>query len=257
MAISDANGKGKEHQDRLWLAAALEKLPIAIGLIDSDGRYIALSGSIKHLFGQVIPSRNPEVARQWQVFDDNGNRVDPDKWPSELSLRGDGSLHQMDGIYLEGSESERRVRLFSTPFIDSSGQSRGLVLMYDNELERRAQELRLGIAQQRFVATLIDTIRRVGAESDGDPARAHRMIARTMGFSEQSEERHDSLSPREEEVLRLMAWGNSRKDIGAQLGIAVKTVEFHRSSAVRKLDLKSRVDVVRYAVDRGWLRNSD
>jgi len=44
----------------------------------------------------------------------------------------------------------------------------------------------------------------------------------------------DGLSPREQEVLRLMAGGASRKEISAKLGIAVKTVEFHRSSAARK-----------------------
>jgi two-component system response regulator NreC len=61
----------------------------------------------------------------------------------------------------------------------------------------------------------------------------------------------DGLSPREQEVLRLMAGGASRKEISAKLGIAVKTVEFHRSSAARKLTLKSRSDVVSYAIDRG------
>lgn len=40
------------------------------------------------------------------------------------------------------------------------------------------------------------------------------------------------------------------------MGVAVKTVEFHRSGAATKLELKDRVDVVRYAIAPGWLTNS-
>ena len=61
------------------------------------------------------------------------------------------------------------------------------------------------------------------------------------------------ISDREREVLRLMALGYSNKEIAVDLGISVKTVEVHKSNAMRKLDLHGRVDVVRYAVLQGWL----
>ncbi len=259
MARSDPDAERDfDSQKAVWLAEALERLPIAIGLIDAQGNYFALSGALKDLLGPVIPSRNPEMKRLWKVTDDNGNAVDPVNWPSERTLRGDSVMNGLDGVYLEGTENERRLRLFSTPFVDSTGRARGLVLMFDNELERRAQEHKFERTQQHFVDTLVDTIRQAAAQQEGDPAEAHRIIAKRMGFSgADPAQRVDRLSRREEEVLRLMAWGNSRKEIGTQLGIAVKTVEFHRSSAARKLDLKSRVDVVRYALDRGWLRDAD
>lgn len=53
-------------------------------------------------------------------------------------------------------------------------------------------------------------------------------------------------------MLRLVAWGYSSKEIAAQLDISVKTVESHKAAAIRKLDLKSRVDIVRYALRQGW-----
>lgn len=254
MARDDSDGQAAELQRKLWLADALDRLPLAIGLIDASGKYIALSGAMRHLLGVIIPSRNSDLKRRWQVFDDNGNLVDPSNWPSERTLRGDGVMTGLNGVYMPGSELDRRMRLFSTPFVDATGQSCGLVMMYDNEIELAARGVPFGAIQQRFVDTLIDTIRKAAAQVDGDPQLAHATIAKAMGFNQNPPvDPPGDLSPRETEVLKLMAWGNSRKDISAQLGITVKTVEFHRSSAAKKLDLKSRADVMRYAVGQGWL----
>ncbi len=62
------------------------------------------------------------------------------------------------------------------------------------------------------------------------------------------------LSEREADVLRLVAGGHSNKAISARLGISVKTVETYKARAMEKLGFRSRVDVVRYAADQGWLR---
>ncbi|HJZ75694.1 MAG TPA: response regulator transcription factor [Vicinamibacterales bacterium] len=61
---------------------------------------------------------------------------------------------------------------------------------------------------------------------------------------------------REVEVLRLIAAGHSNKEIAAALNISVKTVEVHKANAMRKLGLRGRTDVVRYAVINGWLDES-
>jgi two-component system, NarL family, response regulator NreC len=60
---------------------------------------------------------------------------------------------------------------------------------------------------------------------------------------------------REVEVLRMMATGHSNKEIAAALDISIKTVEVHKANAMRKLGLRGRTDVVRYAVMSGWLRD--
>ena len=64
------------------------------------------------------------------------------------------------------------------------------------------------------------------------------------------------LSPRETEVLRLIAWGNTNKEIAARLDLSVKTVEAHKANGMRKLGMRSRVDIVRYAVLHDWLAQS-
>jgi DNA-binding NarL/FixJ family response regulator len=57
-----------------------------------------------------------------------------------------------------------------------------------------------------------------------------------------------TLSPRERVVVKLIAEGHSNKDMSALLNLSVKTIETHRASAMRKLNLKSAAELVRYAV---------
>ncbi len=61
------------------------------------------------------------------------------------------------------------------------------------------------------------------------------------------------LSPREEQVLRLIALGHSNSEIAVQLGISVKTVEYQRARGMSKLGMRTRVDIVKHAVREGWL----
>jgi DNA-binding NarL/FixJ family response regulator len=62
------------------------------------------------------------------------------------------------------------------------------------------------------------------------------------------------LSDREAAVVRLTACGHGNKEIAAQLDISIKTVETYKARALEKLSLHSRADLVRYAVERGWLQ---
>ena len=64
-----------------------------------------------------------------------------------------------------------------------------------------------------------------------------------------------TISERETNVLRMMALGHSNKEIGNALDISVKTVEVHKANAMRKLGLRGRIDVVRYAALNGWLQD--
>ncbi len=63
-----------------------------------------------------------------------------------------------------------------------------------------------------------------------------------------------TLSDREAKVLRLIALGYANKEIATQLELSVKTVETFKTRSMEKLGLRSRVDIVRHALNRGWLR---
>jgi two-component system NarL family response regulator len=64
-----------------------------------------------------------------------------------------------------------------------------------------------------------------------------------------------AISPREQEVLRLMASGTSNKEIGAILGIGEGTVKTHVANLLRKLGARSRTEAVANARERGLSRN--
>jgi len=66
----------------------------------------------------------------------------------------------------------------------------------------------------------------------------------------------EELSDREAEVARLTASGYSNKEVAARIGLSIKTVETYRARAMEKLGLRSRNDLVRYAVQRGWLQDA-
>ena len=61
------------------------------------------------------------------------------------------------------------------------------------------------------------------------------------------------LTPREMEVLGLLADGLANKEIGARLGISAHTAKFHVESLLRKLDAANRAEAVREGIGRGLI----
>ena len=67
------------------------------------------------------------------------------------------------------------------------------------------------------------------------------------------EEQFDILTPRELEVLKLIAEGHTSKEIASMLVISLKTVERHRANILGKLGMRDRVELTRYAIRRGLI----
>jgi two-component system, NarL family, response regulator NreC len=87
-----------------------------------------------------------------------------------------------------------------------------------------------------------------------DPVLSGRVLRRNAGApGSGTPESSEKLSDREEEVLRKIAWGHGNKEIASQLGISTKTVETYKVRIAEKLGLTSRREIVRYALQRGWL----
>ncbi len=103
-----------------------------------------------------------------------------------------------------------------------------------------------------------ELVRAIRAIAEGgiylDPAIAEKALPSPPGDHTPSESAtQQELTPREAEVLRLIAQGFSNKEIAARLDVSIKTIETHKSRAVEKLGLHKRADIVRYGVSQGWL----
>ena len=99
-----------------------------------------------------------------------------------------------------------------------------------------------------------DLMNAIGAVERGEPfltpEAQQALIKDVLG---QGEGHKEELTPREEEVVKLVAEAHTNKEIAELLGLSEKTVENHRSNAMRKLGMRDRVELVRYAIRRGLI----
>lgn len=105
---------------------------------------------------------------------------------------------------------------------------------------------------------LLSAIRNVAAgKSYLSPAICSRVMARYLQASVPTQKVEtaswDVLTPREREVLKLVAEGYRTREIADYLSLSVKTIEKHRANLMRKLDLHSVAAVTTYAIDNGLL----
>ncbi len=129
----------------------------------------------------------------------------------------------------------------------------GIVLLTmerDLSLARRA--LDAGALGYLFKdAAHLELIAAVRAAAAG---RRYLPAAVAAGLAKDGEEGEESLlSPREAEVLKLMALGHTNREIGEQLELSIRTVETHRAHIQQKLSLSSRPELTRFALDHGLI----
>ena len=106
-----------------------------------------------------------------------------------------------------------------------------------------------------------ELVKAIGTVAKGgvhfEASLASKALARQMTGAPVKGESHASeLSEREKEVLIMLAWGYSNKEIAGQLKLSVKTVETYKVRIGEKLDLRSRTEMVQYALRQGWLNET-
>lgn len=123
-----------------------------------------------------------------------------------------------------------------------------------NHMRKMLQAGASGYVVKRSAAdVLIQAPRAVAAEGVYlDPIVAAKLLG-NAGPRHAPPSRAERLSDREAEVLRLIALGYANKEIAARLDLSVKTVETFKARAMEKIGLRSRVDIVRHAMECGWL----
>ena len=108
------------------------------------------------------------------------------------------------------------------------------------------------VLKEAIDAEVVAAVREVAAGNRYvHPALGARMVA--ADAAAQAADAADPLSDREREVLRLLARGHTNQEIAKQLYISVRTAETHRAHIMRKLQLSTRAELVRYAIEHGQL----
>ncbi len=106
------------------------------------------------------------------------------------------------------------------------------------------------VLKQKADQDLVDAVRAVARGESFLTNSAQGSLVREW-MADSSRGPREPLSPREQEVLKLIAEAHTNREIGEILGMAEKTVESHRGSILRKLGMRDRVELVRYAIRRG------
>ncbi len=171
-------------------------------------------------------------------------------------LRPDVIVMDVSMPELNGLEATKRLRTLCP-------DSKILSLTRHTERAYLQQLLEAGasgyLLKQSASQELLRAIRAVAAgQTYLDPAITEKAVAhiRGGGRAVRGASPDVNLSDREAEVLRLIAWGYINKEVAARLSLSVKTVEFHKANGMRKTGMKSRVDIVRYALLQGWLQDT-
>ncbi len=150
---------------------------------------------------------------------------------------------------LNGLEATRQVRQLCP-------QAKVLVLSMHDDEEYIRHALAAGamgyLLKDATASELLDAIRLVHeGQSVLSPAITRLVIENYLRWGDiQNEADPGGLSPREREVLQLVAEGYSNKQIASLLSLSIKTVQSHRLNLMAKLDLHDRSDLIKYAIQR-------
>ncbi|MEA2350438.1 MAG: hypothetical protein QOG86_1379 [Thermoleophilaceae bacterium] len=99
---------------------------------------------------------------------------------------------------------------------------------------------------------LIEAIRAVAAGKSYLPATTQSALVKEW-LEHDDQAPRDPLTPREQDVVKLIAEAYTNKQIGSILNVSAKTVESHRANVLAKLGMRDRVELVRYAIRRGLI----
>jgi two-component system response regulator NreC len=164
-------------------------------------------------------------------------------------LKPDVALMDIAMPLLNGLEATRQIR-------QCCQKTRVLILsMHENE-EYIRQVLATGamgyILKDAAARDLLGAIRAVyRGEAVLSPAITRLVIEDYLRWGDLNQAQDpDSLSPREREVLQLIAEGYTNKQIAEILMISIKTVQTHRANLMAKLDLHDRGDLIKYAIQK-------
>jgi DNA-binding NarL/FixJ family response regulator len=166
-----------------------------------------------------------------------------------LAHRPDLAILDVAMPRLTGLQATREIKALA-PEIDV------LILSMHDDEHYLYEALKAGasgyVLKQKADQDLVDAVRAVARGDSFLTNSAQRSLVREW-MADPSSGPREPLSPREQEILKLIADAHTNREISELLGLSEKTVESHRGSILRKLGMRDRVELVRYAIRRGLI----
>ena len=189
------------------------------------------------------------ILREQQAFEVVGDaKSGTEAVAAARSLRPDVVLMDIDMPELTGLEATRRI-------VDARLPCRVLILsLYDDEdliagcLDAGAAGYVLKDGPSAQLLYAIEAVHR--GERYVSPRALAVVVERKENGAKRTGTRYELLTDREREVLKLLADGDSSKEIATRLKLSVKTVEVHKYNLMRKLDIHNRAGLVKYAIKK-------
>lgn len=215
---------------------------MAIRILIADDHALFRSGL------RALLEREPD----FEIAGETGSGVDT--LCAMENMRVDVLLLDISMPGLSGSKVAREV-LMQRP-------SQAVVVLTMHEDEYYLQEL-LKVGVRGYLlkkSTATEVVQAIRATYRGDtyidPALAKLLVSPYIGRpASRKAERQTTLTPRENEVCTLLAYGHTNAEVAEKLFISDRTVETHRTNIMAKLGLKSRAELVRYAIENGLLKS--
>ena len=172
-------------------------------------------------------------------------------WRKALELNPDVIVMDVSMPLVGGALATRRIKA-------ERSEIKVLALTVHEDLSYIQQFLQAGasgyLLKRAAPDELILAIRAVAqGRSYFDSRLTGEVLSSLLGSAKPEGPQGVTLSDREEKVMQQIARGFTNREIADQLEISIKTIETHKSRAMEKLDLRSRADIVGYAIRHGWL----
>lgn len=191
--------------------------PVAMGVVDRDGKLVLANPAVRRLAPSVmLSSDEPTRGVRWRGTDENGLPLPLDQFPLARALRGERVVPGIEMQYSdnEGNKSWHLVQI--VPLYDLNGKLNGAFGALSDVSDRKATAELLSYAPQIEKLAEVSSALAV--------AEAKRAFRR--------------LTSRESEILQSLVKGRSNKEIALEFGLSPRTVEHHRSSILRKLEVQ-------------------
>lgn len=165
------------------------------------------------------------------------------------ALRPDVVVLDLSMPVLNGLDAAREM-------LEARPDARVILLTVYTEDHYILEAIRAGIrgyvVKTEAIADLVEAIQEVSRGATYLSPRVSRTVVEA--YLAKREPAPDPLTPREREVLQLIADGKTTREIAQHLGVSVKTAESHRTNMMAKLDIHGTARLVRYAIRRGLIQ---